>query len=584
MKDSYPNLSTTDIQDWVGSASFSKGQSYFLQNAIIEPRRQGMTLKAQCRGSSAPSYRVEVTMGANDIARANCSCPVGGGGHCKHVAALLLTWLEKPKEFQDIENLDSTLEHRSKDELIALILQMLQHHPELEYLLELPSVASGAAKKTIDPEVIRRQVKQAFSSISLDWGWRDPSEIAANLEGLMQLADQYQENDDYSNSAIILRIVSGEILRHEDVVVQDDEGILGWLVNDCVRGLTGCLEDIEESSERREILESLFNVYLADLKMGGLGYGDEVPGILFDLATPSEEDLLAEWVRSALIDMDGWSREELGGFLLDLQGEKLQPEEYLEICRQTGRLKDLVDQLLKLGRVEEAIGETQKANDYILLALAHSFVRNGRGSMAQQLIWDRTKTSRDARLWEWLRDYAFKQGNHPEALELATKLFWDKPSLSDYLEMKKIATQLDNWQGHRSETLSKLVEKNQFELLVEIFLDEGEIGQALEALEQLRKCKRYWSTYQDSIGMRTAKAAEKSYPEQLIHLYLEQVERLIAHRGRKNYKEATTYLKTVCRLYEQIGDQGEWKNLTTVLRQEYHTLPAFQDELNKAGL
>ncbi|MFU8771655.1 MAG: hypothetical protein ACNA8H_04445 [Anaerolineales bacterium] len=318
--------------------------------------------------------------------------------------------------------------------------------------------------------------------------------------------------------------------------------------------------------------------------MGGLGYGDEVPGILFDLATPLEEDLLAELVRSSLIDMDGWSRGELGGFLLDLQGEKLQPEEYLEICRQTGRLEDLVDQLLKLGRVEEAIGETQKANENILLALAHSFVRNGHGSMAQQLIWDRTKTSRDARLWEWLMDYAVKQGNHTEALELATKLFWDKPSLSDYLEMKKIAIHLDNWQGHRSETLSKLVEKNQFELLVEIFLDEGEIGLALETLEQLRKSKRYWSTYHDSIGMRTAKAAEKSFPEHSIHLYLEQVERLIAHRGRKNYKEATTYLKIVRRLYEQIGDQGAWKNLTTVLRQEYHTLPAFQDELNKAGL
>ncbi|MFU8771656.1 MAG: SWIM zinc finger family protein [Anaerolineales bacterium] len=93
MKNNYPNLSTTDIQDWVGLASFRKGQSYFLQNAIIEPRRQGMTLKSQCRGSSTPYYTVGVTMDANGIARANCSCPVGGGGHCKHVAALLLTWL-----------------------------------------------------------------------------------------------------------------------------------------------------------------------------------------------------------------------------------------------------------------------------------------------------------------------------------------------------------------------------------------------------------------------------------------------------------------------------------------------------------
>ena len=73
MKKSYPNLSGSDILAWTGSASFSKGQSYFRQEAILEPRQQGMTLKARCLGTSAPSYRVEVTLDDEGIAEADCS-------------------------------------------------------------------------------------------------------------------------------------------------------------------------------------------------------------------------------------------------------------------------------------------------------------------------------------------------------------------------------------------------------------------------------------------------------------------------------------------------------------------------------
>jgi len=99
MKESHPNLSISDIQAWVGVASYRKGQSYFQQGAIIEPCQQGMTLKARCLGSSAPSYRVEVTMDEEGFTEADCSCRVGAGGRCKHVAALLLSWLDNTEVF-----------------------------------------------------------------------------------------------------------------------------------------------------------------------------------------------------------------------------------------------------------------------------------------------------------------------------------------------------------------------------------------------------------------------------------------------------------------------------------------------------
>jgi uncharacterized Zn finger protein len=584
MKDIGPVITIADIEDWVGPASFSKGEAYHRQNAIFEPRRQGMTLTARCRGSSAPSYRVQVVMDANGIASAHCSCPVGDGGHCKHVAALLLTWLEKPGTFQATENFNSILAQRNKEELIAIILQMLQHDPDLAYLLEVPSLVSGSAVQTIDPEVIRLQVNQAFSSDGVEWGWRNPVEITADLEGLLRVANRYLEIKDNPNAAAIYRVVSEEVMQYKDILMQDDEGSLGWLVSVCISALADCLDDIQIPSERLDILHSLLNIYLADLEMGGLFIADEVPLILYDHATSPEKDHLAEWIRSVLPGMDGWAAETLGGLLLDLQEEKLQPEEYLEICRQTGRISDLVDKLLALNRVEEAVCESKKANDYRLLSLATLFVDQGFGSLGEQLIMERTKDSRDSRLWEWLRDHAIAQGDFAKALSLALKLFRNRPSLANFLEIKKIAGQDDQWLNLRSELMTKLQDQNQFELLVEIYLDEAEISLALEALERLRAGKHHRSAYSNVIEMRTARAAETSHPQASIQLYLDQAERLIALRGRKHYKAAAGYLKTVQQLYERIGDQGGWKRLITLIRLENHKLPAFLDELKKAGV
>jgi uncharacterized Zn finger protein len=143
LTENYPKLSIKDIQAWVDPASFRKGEAYFRQYAIMEPRRQGMTLKARCSGSSAPSYRVEVALDEEGIVGAECSCPVGASGHCKHIAALLLTWLDNPESFAQIADTQTTLEERSKPELIALVRQMLQRYPDLEFLLEIRSPEAG---------------------------------------------------------------------------------------------------------------------------------------------------------------------------------------------------------------------------------------------------------------------------------------------------------------------------------------------------------------------------------------------------------------------------------------------------------
>src|SRR5438094_6748585 len=133
-----PGFSEADIRTRVGETSYERGEEYFRSGAIFDARKQGRTLKAQCEGTSAPSYRLWVAFDDKGIAEADCSCPVGDGGFCKHTAALLLTWLDRPEAFVDVEEIDAALELRSKEELIALVKQAFRRHPDLEALLETP--------------------------------------------------------------------------------------------------------------------------------------------------------------------------------------------------------------------------------------------------------------------------------------------------------------------------------------------------------------------------------------------------------------------------------------------------------------
>lgn len=578
-----PKITIEDIEQWVGPVSFKRGEGYFFHNAIFETQRQGSMLKAKCHGSSASAYRVQVILDKENTIRAHCSCPVGSGGYCKHVAALLLTWIEKPGAFEDEDNLDLNLVQRSKEELIAIIRQMLQQQPELAYLLEVPSPLPGSTAQSIDPELIRRQVKQVFSSSGMDWGWRNPSDISTDLEGLLDLADQYLVANNNTNAAIIYQIVSEEVMSHEEIIMRDDEGCLHWLVSDCVEALAELLEEIQTPGDRLKILQSLLHIYLADQEMGGLFIADHVPIIFDDETTVAEKEQLAKSIRDILPSLEGWASRTMGGLLLDLQGESLLPEDYLDICRKTDRTEDLVDKLLALDRVDEAVKETKDASDYTLLSLASSFVEYGHATIGERLIIERTKTSRDSRLWEWLRDHAFDKDNLPEALNIASQLFWEQPSLEDFLAIKQIAIQNDQWSNLRPEILSKLDEQKQFDLLAKIHLIiEEDIDLALAAVEKMRANNQMRSAYDDSIEMRIARAAEQSHPQEAIYLYLEQAERLIALRGRKKYRHAVDYLKKVHQLFQQNEALDTWQKCITFFRQEYHHLPALQDEINKA--
>ncbi len=596
-----PTITETDIRDFVGDRNFLLGQQYARKGAVTDTRRQGMTLKARCQGSRSDAYRVEATFDREGIEDAVCSCPVGYV--CKHIAALLLVWLQQPEEFVEQQDIDTLLEQCSKTELISLVKRMLHREPDLEMMLE----TVGKQKESINLESYRRKVNKAFREGGSEWG--DIYGVADELLDIKESADVLVGRQDYSSAVAIYGIImQGVIENYYLYEEQDENGELADVVNGCVEALDAILSQMKENADLRErLLRVLFDVFYFNIASGGIGIGEDASDVVLRQATAQERPVVAGWVRRELANehdednkddftMSNWKREHLGGFLLELEADTIDDETYLRIARETGRTSDVVSRLLELGRVEEALVEADQTSDYDLFRMLTIFVQHEQGDRVEQLVLKRivhpqnVHNSIDTQLQTWLKQRYLDRHDLASALGISEQMFRVYPTLPNYQEIRGIASELGQRNTKRQDLLTFLEEKQNAQLLIKIALDESDIDRALELLKTLKQPDNrygygymYYYSY-TPIALEVARAAEETRPQAAIDIYQQLAERLIEMRGRGNYQTACSYLMRVRELYERLDKHDIWMSYVTNLRDKNRSLRALKEEMQEAGL
>jgi len=577
------------IKQRVGERSFQRGRSYFEADAVFDCRRQEDLLKARCQGQSADSYVVNARIAGGQIKEAECHCPVGSGGYCKHVAALLLTWLHTPDEFRETAPLEERLSECSKSRLIELIQQMIDREPDLESWLELalPTAAPSGKGEVVKPDAYRRQAVAAFSKAG--YGWEADREVTAALESLKKIGDQFHSQKNVESAVAVYRgILEGFVGEYESF--HDETGEVCVVAGECITALEECLPQCAEGSETREsVLRTLFDILQLDIDSGGIGLCDEVPEILIEQITAAERATIAGWIREELPAgrdfSSNWRRQAWGGLLLDFAGEPEDDDACLEHCREFGLTGDLVKRLLERGRLEEALREIRSSSDYELMGLADQLIAHKHVDLAHTLVRDRLSADEKGRnnwqLREWLKRFYQSRKNWKSLLELRVEEFRSQPSLSQYQEIRKLATKLKTWDTLRSDLLSSIPRDSND--LIRIYLDEGEVDQAI-VLWKSRSGKRRVAVGWDRVDLEVARAAEKSHPETALKIYRAEVESLISARGRQNYQSACQFLKKIRPLLKTSGHGDDWDDYISRLREENRSLCALHEELKKARL
>ena len=203
-------LTTDAVRDWVGDHEIGKGRPYAESAAVSGGIRAGGALRASVKGTRTRPYRVRVTLGDEAVEFGECSCPVGYYGKCKHVAAVLLAYLEEPARFADLQDADANLEARSKPELIALVKHLLRRAPELEAQLAF-AVPGFAAGRAVESTTFYWQAMDAIRGVNLGNDWAE-HEVAEGLGLILASAGDFADKGEGEASDAVVAGVADALV------------------------------------------------------------------------------------------------------------------------------------------------------------------------------------------------------------------------------------------------------------------------------------------------------------------------------------------------------------------------------------
>lgn len=301
-----PKLNKSAIIHWIGSASFMRAQTYVRDGSIGNLRQTGQRLKAHCHEYMGAPYEVEIKFLAEEIISTSCSCPMGHGGRCKHVGAVLILWLEEPDAFRSVKSLTESLQQRSKNELILFLHQLIKDDPFLATRLEVPRLDRDHFG-VVAEETVRLHVKKTLQNIDPDeafsYEW-----ASAELVHIAQLGDECLTTREWENAVTIYQVITKELLANA-AIFEKQAHHLQPIMKKCVFGLGSCLPTTSDPEYREDIFRALFDIYQWEVKYLGIHKPyHEVTDIMLALGTRKEKEQIASWLQTMNPSHQGLSR------------------------------------------------------------------------------------------------------------------------------------------------------------------------------------------------------------------------------------------------------------------------------------
>ena len=567
------------IRGRANEQSFEKGQSYYRSGAIYSTTQQvvagGVVLMAHCEGSSAPSYRLRAELDAGGVRSADCSCPYDWDGDCKHIVALLLTYLHKPKEFSEQKSVMDLLAGLEKDSLTALIARLAERNPDLydEIEMAIPMVNVGEAKSApakgkrqtqVSEQAYRKQVERILNQSRYDEDyyddWHKPAYVE-DLEEIEETAAKFLEAGDAEGALTILRVLLEETLEDYDGEM-DYDGDVAAFIQGLGMPMAEAILSLDMDAKTREKMQNSVEELLDDL--------DEVI---------ERSDL---FVISAALEY-GWGELPDQGFkgYYELQQARLnvlkrqgRTDEFLQLAKKAD-VHQYVLQLIQLGRLDEAIKSSKKLKtDSEIFSVAQQLRESGRLDEAIALA-ERGLNLKGNSIYEmatWLAPLEESQGRKEMALLAYRAAFDAGPEIELYRHVKRLAGA--DWKNIRPALLKKAGSIYASDVLVDIHLEEKEWDAATKIAD------KDFGSYR--LLERVADAVILHRPDWVIRVSIKQAEGLIEKTQSNLYPAAARWLERAKKVYLLKGQSAEWRAYIKDLRTEYARRPSLQKAI--AGL
>ena len=558
--------------------SYARGYKLYQSNAVFDTFRQGDLLIGKCEGSSAPFYQIHVQLDEGGIQEASCTCPYDWGGYCKHIIALVLTYIHNPDTFIEQKNIEELLGQLDKGDLVHLITKMVDQSPDLYSWLQtaIPAVSAKSQpaqqrnkrKTEVSKTAYKRQIQSILRSLQ---GYRMSEAywmmggMVDQLNHVRDTAYDFLEAEDAQGALVILTTLLTEVGRSFEQF-DDSDGELGGFFSELALPLVEAILSADLSkTERRNLFNELEPV-IKELSAYGI---DDLDVILAALNLG--------WSEEVLDDQEDYDYDEtiLTEAKLNILERQNRVEEYLKLCLEAGEYRRYILKKIELGEFEKAKEVAWKtltqASDSLVIAKAlrdAGHLPDALHLAEKGLDLDGSKHA----LGAWLGPIEESQGQIDKAIQAYQVAFTSLPSLELYSILKKLSGA--NWENLRLILMQVLQVSHRTDVLVDVYLSEEEWDKAISIADKTGE----WNY---SLIQKVVDAVLPFRPDWVIQASRKQAEGLIAKTQSKYYAIAASWLAKMKQAYLASGRKEEWSSYLDELKSTYSRRPALQAELRK---
>lgn len=592
MKQKIRNFPVTEesIRELATGKIFNRGKDYFKEGSVCNIYSIEDTIEAYVEGSDYHPYKVQIEFDQSGIkGEPFCSCPYAEDFNdvCKHIVAVLLTALKKPKTIEPREKLSNTLKNLNKSYLIQLIEAMLKTESSLDFFVEdfiqdrlkkTDKKSNSLKKKSklnfkkYKTETI--EIVHSLNGLSSYEAYWNVGSVVRSIQELIKKAHHFLKKGDGENAISILTgIAEGYIqgwtcLDGSDGETPDpfydlDEGFAEALL------VSEIPEDVKESLKNNieEWIPDLndygvddtFSVTLLALKEG---WSDE--GVM--KALKGEAKTKTKNNKADKYDALFWRKPAnliLNEIRLNILKREKRFDEYMNLALAEGLVTQYLIMKIERGNIKEAVSQGRKIIHSSQEAHEVSQKLKEAKALKEALeigMLGLKFSNFEADFGDYMSELAEKTREKKLALKCIQKAFFKEPTLNRYNRTWKMADK-SNAKKIKSDYIHflKTSRGNSYvvpEEKIKIFLQE-------KLFEEAIKESRY--IYSQTFLTKVMKEVLAYNPDWVIKESKKRAIEIIDSGKSKDYYTAVDWLRWTKKAYLQKKQSEKWnKNLETI--------------------
>jgi uncharacterized Zn finger protein len=435
------DLTIDDVHELFDSVIFLRGEEYYDEGCVLlieplDPQR----IKGIVQGTQ--KYDVSISIDAEGEITCECSCPCDF--NCKHAAAALLKWLSIKKRYKNKlqqgkssskESLVQLLEKKSKEELIELLKTVIEKHPEFTSLVK------------IERKEVVSAIKRLFSQY---WDWDEVQDLIDQLEAILE---GIRRNKQAWNKALLDEMSMCSKMMIKNVENIHDEGDLSIFLDDWFEIYGELFSTTKPTiNEKKEFIRTIVKWIEKD----DYGYDSSYEKALVGMSKTEEDITLIKTCLEATESRYPGDKEYYQEFYLELYDKIGMDEKYIEIAEQSGLTSVLIDKLIALNRLDEAL------------------------KICNENIQEDFSMHLEIKKIEILK----KLGKKPELAQGLFNFLEKTGEFNYYLKLKQESPK-EEWKNYLERIITDAKNKRRFDLLSRIYYTEKDFKNAYEYTQDI---------------------------------------------------------------------------------------------------